>query len=109
MAKPVTNGWRALLVALVLVSADPRARRLCQGCVSAVSARKGRITGLPLTSDMPSIAYRPHVRARRATMLWCNGRTPALGFYTRLGFTAVGEEFVVPHSGPHYVMTRAVA
>ena len=49
-----------------------------------------------------------HLRAHRATMLWCNGRTPAMGFYTRLGFTAVGEEFVVPHSGPHYVLTRAV-
>lgn len=49
-----------------------------------------------------------HLRARRTTMLWCNGRTSALGFYTRLGFTAVGEEFVVPHSGSHYVMARPV-
>lgn len=57
---------------------------------------------------MPNIAYRPHVRARRATLLWCNGRTRALGFYARLGFTAVGEEFVVPHSGPHYVLARPV-
>ncbi len=49
-----------------------------------------------------------HLRSHRATLLWCNGRTPALGFYTRLGFTAVGEEFVVPHSGPHYVLTHSL-
>ncbi|MEQ1898468.1 MAG: GNAT family N-acetyltransferase [Vicinamibacterales bacterium] len=49
-----------------------------------------------------------HVRAQGATRLWCNGRTPALGFYTRLGFTAVGEEFVAPHSGPHFVLTQSL-
>ena len=49
-----------------------------------------------------------HLRAHRATMLWCNGRTPALGFYTRLGFTAVGTEFVAPHSGPHFVLTHSL-
>lgn len=50
-----------------------------------------------------------HLRARGATRIWCNGRTPALGFYRRQGFTTVGEEFVVPHSGPHFVLTRGVA
>ncbi len=50
-----------------------------------------------------------HLRAHRASLLWCNGRTPARGFYTRLGFTVVGTEFVVPHSGPHFVMTRPVS
>ncbi|WUH93634.1 GNAT family N-acetyltransferase [Streptomyces sp. NBC_00433] len=41
--------------------------------------------------------------ARGAELVWCNGRIAATGFYERLGFTAVGEEFVVEPSGPHYV------
>lgn len=39
---------------------------------------------------------------RGATRVWCDGRTPATSFYERLGFTAVGEEFVTPATGPHY-------
>jgi hypothetical protein len=34
--------------------------------------------------------------------IWCDGRTPATSFYERLGFSAVGEEFVTPATGPHY-------
>ncbi len=49
-----------------------------------------------------------HLRSRSASRLWCNGRTPAVGFYGRLGFAVVGDEFLVPLTGPHYVLTRAV-
>jgi len=35
--------------------------------------------------------------------LWCNGRTNAQRFYERHGLRAVGEEFVTPHTGPHYL------
>ncbi|WP_405581152.1 GNAT family N-acetyltransferase [Streptomyces sp. NBC_01190] len=41
--------------------------------------------------------------ARGAEVVWCNGRTSATGFYEHLGFTAIGEEFVLEPSGPHYV------
>jgi predicted N-acetyltransferase YhbS len=41
--------------------------------------------------------------ARGAEVVWCNGRTSATGFYEHFGFTAVGEEFVLEPSGPHYV------
>jgi GNAT superfamily N-acetyltransferase len=41
--------------------------------------------------------------ARGALIVWCNGRTSATGFYESQGFTAVGEEFVLEPSGPHYV------
>ncbi|WP_327291236.1 GNAT family N-acetyltransferase [Streptomyces sp. NBC_01198] len=41
--------------------------------------------------------------ARGAGLAWCNGRVAAAGFYERLGFTSVGEEFVIEPSGPHYV------
>jgi GNAT superfamily N-acetyltransferase len=41
--------------------------------------------------------------ARGAGLVWCNGRISATGFYEHLGFTAIGGEFTVEPSGPHYV------
>lgn len=49
-----------------------------------------------------------HVRASGAEVLWCNARTGALGFYERLGFRTVGDEFEIEGIGPHYVMWKAV-
>jgi predicted GNAT family N-acyltransferase len=49
-----------------------------------------------------------HVVAHGGLTLWCNGRTTAAGFYTALGFTRLGEEFVT-ETGPHYVFFRPVA
>ena len=43
---------------------------------------------------------------RGATLLWCDGRTPALAFYRRHGFHAVGAEFETPGTGPHYRLIR---
>ena len=44
--------------------------------------------------------------SRGATRVWCDGRTPAMSFYKRLEFSAVGEEFVAPGTGPHYRFVR---
>jgi GNAT superfamily N-acetyltransferase len=49
-----------------------------------------------------------HVASRGATILWCNARTGALGYYLKLGFTTEGEEFEIEGIGPHYVMWRTV-
>ncbi|MEM1043631.1 MAG: GNAT family N-acetyltransferase [Bacteroidota bacterium] len=49
-----------------------------------------------------------HIRTTGTVLLWCNARTPALGFYERLGFETVGEEFGIPGIGPHYVMWKDV-
>lgn len=49
-----------------------------------------------------------HVRESGAEILWCNARVGALGFYRRLGFETVGDEFEIEGIGPHYVMWKAV-
>jgi GNAT superfamily N-acetyltransferase len=37
--------------------------------------------------------------------LWCNARLPAVGFYARLGWHAVGDPFDIPEAGgTHYRM-----
>jgi ribosomal protein S18 acetylase RimI-like enzyme len=50
-----------------------------------------------------------HVARSRGSILWCNARTPAVGFYIKLGFQTKGREFLVPVSGPHFVMVRDVS
>jgi GNAT superfamily N-acetyltransferase len=49
-----------------------------------------------------------HIRAQGGTLLWCNARVVALGFYEHLGFVAQGDEFEIHPIGPHYVMTRVL-
>lgn len=49
-----------------------------------------------------------HVRDAGAEVLWCNARVGALGFYERLGFATVGDEFDIAGIGPHYVMWKDV-
>jgi len=41
-----------------------------------------------------------------AQWMWCNARTPAMGFYARHGFTARGGVFDLPNAGPHVRMLR---
>lgn len=45
-------------------------------------------------------------REAGAQWLWCNARTPALGFYARYGFKTQGGVFDIPTAGPHVRMLR---
>ncbi|MGB9737157.1 MAG: N-acetyltransferase [Chloroflexus aggregans] len=45
-----------------------------------------------------------HVHRYHGDMIWCHGRTGALSFYRAFGFVTHGDEFVVPQTGPHYVL-----
>lgn len=49
-----------------------------------------------------------HVAGRGGGEVWCNARSPAIGFYERAGFTVVSEPFDIPGIGPHVVMQRLV-
>lgn len=41
-----------------------------------------------------------------STLLWCNARKPAVGFYERHGWRLASPEFEIPTAGPHHRMTR---
>jgi GNAT superfamily N-acetyltransferase len=47
-----------------------------------------------------------HAEKRGARLIWCNARSPAVGFYKKFGFVIRGGEFRLPNIGPHYVMVR---
>jgi predicted GNAT family N-acyltransferase len=44
-------------------------------------------------------------RENGAQLLWCNARVYAAGFYSKLGFEIVSDEFHIPDVGPHYRMS----
>jgi predicted GNAT family N-acyltransferase len=44
-----------------------------------------------------------------SNILWCNARTPATGFYSRLGWTRIGDEFHIETAGPHFRMFKILA
>lgn len=39
--------------------------------------------------------------SEKPQLVWCNARVEALNLYTRAGFEILGEEFIIPGSGPH--------
>lgn len=41
-----------------------------------------------------------------STLMWCNARKPAVGFYERHGWRLASPEFEIPTAGPHHRMTR---
>jgi predicted GNAT family N-acyltransferase len=47
-----------------------------------------------------------HVRDHGGDLVWCDARTSAAGFYERMGFTVVTEEFDKPGIGPHVGMIK---
>lgn len=49
-----------------------------------------------------------HVEGRGGRLLWCSGRTSAMGFYRSLGFEPSGDEYQVEGTGPHYRMIKTL-
>jgi len=45
-----------------------------------------------------------HARKHGAKIIWAHARTPALRFYQRHGFQALGDEYTMPGVGPHYLI-----
>lgn len=84
-------------------------------CPRASFPAPWQLRGMATTPEVRGLGYGralvtlclAHVAAHGGASLWCNGRTTAAGFYTALGFTAIGEEFVT-ETGPHFVFVRPV-
>lgn len=53
-----------------------------------------------------SIAF---ARESGIKLIWCNARTSAVGFYRKLVWEIVGEEFEIPDVGPHFHMWRRIS
>ena len=48
------------------------------------------------------------LKKMKTTILWCNAREVALGFYSKLNFKIIGEKFMVDQIGNHYLMYLSI-
>ena len=48
------------------------------------------------------------VRNSPTRLMWCNARVPAVGFYLKMRWTVMSEEFEVPTAGPHLKMLKRI-
>jgi GNAT superfamily N-acetyltransferase len=60
--------------------------------------------GQGLSSALLRTAF-PVIKQNQCTLLWCNAREKAMGFYSKLGFVPTGELFSIPHIGKHILMS----
>lgn len=47
----------------------------------------------------------PLIKQNQCSLLWCNAREAAEGFYKKVGFVSHGEIFEIPLIGPHRLMS----
>ena len=100
-------GEHGEVLAVGSVMADPHPREpregdwRVRGMATRPEMRGGGLGGLVLD------ALEAAAREGGAARLWCNARTPAVGFYERAGWRVEGEQFEIAGIGPHHVMSRA--
>ncbi len=82
---------------------DPRPGDWRLRGMATLPSQRGRGLGAQLLASCLT-----HAREHGGRRVWCNARTPVLGFYERFGFAADGEEFDIPDLGPHVVMSVRV-
>ncbi len=59
-----------------------------------------------LSSELLKVAF-PIIRQNFCTLLWCNARKSAVGFYEKVGFLKNDEpEFEIDHIGAHFLMYK---
>ncbi|MBI2521188.1 MAG: GNAT family N-acetyltransferase [Bdellovibrio sp.] len=60
-----------------------------------------------LSSELLKMAF-PIIKQNLASLLWCNARLTAVGFYEKVGFEKVSEPFTIPDIGEHILMTKKI-
>lgn len=58
-----------------------------------------------LSTELLKMAF-PIIKQNFCHLCWCNARVSATGFYQKVGFEKVGEEFDIPGIGPHLLMFK---
>jgi len=96
----------ARLFGVATFFAEPCPLRAARGAwrlrgMATIPDMQGRGAGRALVAEGVRLAT-----ASGASLIWCNARVSARGFYEKLGFVAIGDEFRLPVAGPHYVMIK---
>lgn len=48
----------------------------------------------------------PIIKQNLCSIVWCNARESAVGFYKKVGFKIQGKKFDIPNIGPHFLMVK---
>lgn len=59
-------------------------------------------------SDLIKFAIN-ELRSANASYIWCHARSSARGFYEKLGFEVISDEFEVRDIGPHFIMIKMIS
>jgi GNAT superfamily N-acetyltransferase len=73
-----------------------------RGMAVSPTLQRSGVGGLML-NELQRIATE---RSDGIRLMWCNARSPAIGFYERHGWVVASDEFVVESAGPHFKMTK---
>lgn len=52
------------------------------------------------------VSCEKYALSRGGSLIWCNARTSAVGFYMKQGYQVAGEEFEIVGVGPHFRMKK---
>jgi GNAT superfamily N-acetyltransferase len=64
------------------------------------------LQGKGIGRELLAFAEDTLLRESPLRLMWCNARTPALGFYQKQGWQSVGDEFIIETAGPHFKMFK---
>lgn len=64
---------------------------------------RGRGLGTKLIARAKNILAKKSVE-----ILWCDARVEASEFYSKIGFSKLGGQYMVPDIGPHYLMYTVI-
>ncbi|EFO81742.1 GCN5-related N-acetyltransferase [Oscillochloris trichoides DG-6] len=87
-----------------------------EACPAAPEQPGWRLRGMAIVREAQRQGYGAaligaciaHARQHGGALLWCNGRSSAMSFYTAQGFVVYGHEFDIAGTGPHYLFWRVV-
>ena len=82
---------------------EPQAQAWRLRGMATLADMRGQGAGRALIAEGVRVAL-----AAGASVLWCNARVSAQGFYEKTGFVAAGDLFHLPVGGPHYVMIKSL-
>lgn len=58
-----------------------------------------------ISSELLKMAF-PIIKQNMCSVLWCNARQGAVGFYEKVGFEKQGDHFDIPEIGRHILMVK---
>lgn len=98
---------------VAIASFYPESHPKVEADTEFATGRAWRLRGMATDSESQGKGYGAELlreglrvcQQKGAQVVWCNARTSAVPFYSKLNFDIKGEEFEIEGVGPHFLMT----